>query len=540
MRKFVGLVALFVLMLMVTTTVWGEGEYFLYDLEKNRILVMNPGEAGFSTGLSLEKNPELMMNTGDDHYLALFAPLVTTDKQGRITAYHRPGQLILFNAGSGRTQDLLDIGYAPYKWAFTADHLQFFITYRPKPNEPYELLHYDVMTGKAERLPKFTNQIRGLELSEDGSRIWALVGSGSQEPPRMLNLSYNPLAIKSQLPLGLNPESLYVLSSERAVVLDSGKEGGTTYGSLKLLDPVNNRVVEERRFKPQKAYFNWYPEERVLIAGIDEQSKSRCYKVNRDGFRYYEIPSSWMSLEYLSDQDRLLVLTAENLKLIDYPNSATWVMETGGLNDTPENYQLTRLPGSNLAVIYCPKNGETKFLDLDRKQPVKKVKSGRGGVQFLNALCFNFRSAQTVITTNSGTNRFFVLNQATRDITIFDRNFKRLGYLVPPEPPLAMYQIRQSTLQTLVVTAKRLYRIDEAKLALVPIYEFKYRATPAFFQEETGRIVFMTNQELLVLDPGTLKVQNNFYMFGDPKAQYTKLEPGERRYYFIRPLDPGY
>ena len=104
MRKFVGLVALFVLMLMVTTTVWGEGEYFLYDLEKNRILVMNPGEAGFSTGLSLEKNPELMMNTGDDHYLALFAPLVTTDKQGRITAYHRPGQLILFNAGSGRTQ----------------------------------------------------------------------------------------------------------------------------------------------------------------------------------------------------------------------------------------------------------------------------------------------------------------------------------------------------------------------------------------------------------------------------------------------------
>jgi hypothetical protein len=539
-KRLLKSLSLTILLLSLISSGVGAKEYFLYDLEKNKILVMGDQETVFTERTDLEKNPDMMMQTSiPNKYLAIHLPGYEQDKQGRIVKYFQPGQLIVIDLNTGRTEDLVELGYPPFIRAGTRDRRHFFIVYQSKPDGMPELLHYNTAEMKSEKLTAFAKQVKLIELSDDQKQLYLVTAPDQSNPNyQLLTVNYAPLEVKNTLTIENNPVSLYVLGNDRIVLVDTNPKvsNSSSNGSVKLIDTKNNTIIEERKFKFQKSRIQWFGEEKTLILIAEDNKKSRCYKINNDGFRYYEIPDNWIESYYFTKQDILYILTQENLKVIEYQNSATRIVDTDGPNNDPENFHLYYLPNSNFAIIYCFKNGVVKFLDITKNKIIKKVNCGRTGIKFLNALLLSKEDTNTVVTTNQSASKFFILNRATSDITVFNDSFKRLGFIVPSEPPLAMYQIKLPVLQTVVVTEKKIYKINDQDLTLIPVYQFKGKSEPALFMDEPKRVILMTNLELIVLDPGSLAVKNSFYLYIGPNEKYTKLKPGERRYYFIHSL----
>lgn len=539
MKPFKSVILLLLLLLFTTGGVWVWGnEYFLYDLEKNKILVLGDGESAFMEKMDLGKNPDMMMRTNNPNvYLAIFAPRYEKDKQGRIIRYLQPGQLVIVDLKTRRTEDLVELGYPPLNHTYTPDRSHFFITYRTKPGGPPELLHYDIAAMKSEKFTRLKQSIKLLEISGDSKQVYLVTAADENTSAQLHTFTYSPLAVKNTLSLESNPVNLYVLGNDRVALIEviSKASRSTPNGFVKLIDMLNNTIVEERRFKFLKSSVQWVPNEKKLILIADDNQKSRCYKIANDGFRYYEIPGDWIEAEYFPPKDLLYILNENNLKVIDYQNSATWTIATGS-NSSPEKFHFHRLPNSKLAMIYCYENGVIKFLDTDTNKLLTQVKSGRPGIKFLNAIAFSSKSTETVVTTNPKANRFFILNRATNDITVFDDKFKRLGFIIPPEPPLNMYQVEKPGLQTMLVTGQKIYQINDQNLTLKPVYQFAAPAQPKIFMEEDKRIIFMTTQEMLVLDPATLVPKNTFHLYTAPDAQFTKLKTGDQRYFIIESL----
>ncbi len=533
--KSAGLMIL--LLLLSSGGVWAN-EYFLYDLEKNKILVMGNEETAFTERMDLEKNPDMLMRTKHpDRFLAVYAPRFQQDKQGRIIKYYQPGNLTIINLSTGRTEDLVELGYLPFMHAYTKDHRDFFMIYQGQPNGMPELLYYNTSALKSKKLTSFAKQIRLLEVSEDQKNLY-IVTSPERDKYQLLTVNIASLEIKNSLTLDNHPDNLFVLGNDRIALIDTHPKGSNsrTNGSVKLIDTQNNSIIEERKFTFVKGQFQWYSDVKTLIIITADKKMSRCYKLTREGFRYYQIPDEWIDYSYLAAKDLLYILTTDSLKVIDYKNSATRMVNTEGPNDDPENYHFYHLPNSNWAIIYCVKTGDVKFFDIQNNKIVKKVNCGRTGIKILKTLLMSMDDTGTVVTINQSATRFYILNRATNDITVFDESFKRITYIVPREPLLAMYQVRQPNLETIVITEKGVYRINEQDATLAPIYQFISLSQPAFFQEEAKRIILMTNQELLVIDPVSFTIKNKFDLFIGANEKYTRLKPGDQRYYFIRPL----
>jgi hypothetical protein len=536
---------------LLSTVVLGK-DYFLYDLEKNKILFMGANQMVFIEKFEMAKNPDLMLQTGDPNKcLAVFLPKegTTEDKKvkGKEEKAGQPAQLILYNMGTGRTEDLLELGYAPFKWAYTTDHQHFFISYKPTPSsETLELLHYDILHMNEERLTGFAHQLIDLVFAEKEDKLYALAGGDPKNPPQFLTLSYSPLKAETTMPVGQNPQSIFVLGPDRVVLVDADTSGSkkSKEGSVKIINPLDNTVIEECKIKPLKTVTQWYQKEKVLIVCVDEDvpPKSRCFKVTAEGFRYYEISTDWVGLNYLPDRDILYVLNANDLKVIDYKNSSTRNFATEGSNIYEEGrktygYKFYRLPDSNLAIIYCFENGNVKFFDIEKNLVLKNVNCGRVGAKIMNYLALRYNMAtDTVVTTDPARTKFYILNRATKDITVFDKDFKRISYIVPPETVVGMFQIKKPTIKTLIATTKKIYKLDDEKLTLTQIHEFKNEIEQISFFDEEKRSIILTDKELLVLDPATLSVKNRFHLFGDPDQKYTKLKQGVKRYYFIPAL----
>jgi len=165
----------------------------------------------------MEKNPDRMMPTNDpDKYLAIFAPEVKRGKEKDA----QKGQLILYNINSGRTEDLVELGYGPFNWVYTKDHKHFFITYRPAlTSDYYELLHYNIAEKTTEKLADFAKNVNDLVLSYDETRLYALIPgdekSKDKEPGKVQVLSFGPLAVVTTLQMDVNPQALFVLGPEK-------------------------------------------------------------------------------------------------------------------------------------------------------------------------------------------------------------------------------------------------------------------------------------------------------------------------------------
>lgn len=518
-------------------------EFFLYDHEQNLILNINDNSREeMIKSIGLTKNPDSMMAIGIPHrYLAVFKSMqIRKDKE---QIFYQPGKIVVFDAKVGRSEDLVEIGFAPYQWVYTKDRLHFFIAYYLSPKkEGVEILHYDFKENKVERISGITGAINDLQITYEEDALLAIVDS-KDSVRKLVRIQISPFQIKSGFEIGTGAERIYVLGPSRAALLNINKKKSRKYGSgvIKIIDTYGNALVEERTLiHPNIAVF-WYEENRSLFVTNGLISNGlmvgRIYKVTGAGIRQHQISSPWASFNYQLEQDRVYVLNDSSLTLIDYQNNFSRTFKLDGPNYYPDqfSYYFQRLFQTNLAIIACFEKGYLKFYDLEKNQVLKSVNCGRTGKRVINKLTFRGnRRSQTALTTNQWQTRFYVLNRATQDITVYNHEFNVEKYIIPAEPPLAIFQITQPTIQTLVVTAKGLYRVDEDNLDLVPVTVFASEISKAHYLEEKEGLLFLyTDGFLMIIEPEELQVKHCFYFYGDPDQKYTKLGDSERRYYFI-------
>lgn len=529
--------------IFLTPTIGSTREYFLYDHEQNEILNINDNlKTGNIKKIGLTKNPDLMMSTGvPDKFLTVFNSHQVWNDKGQ-TGFQQ-GKIILFNAKTGRTEDLLEIGFTPYHWVSTKDRLHFFIAYYSSPKkESLEILHYSVSEKKATKVQGITGEIVDLKLTYDENKLLAMINP-VKTPQELVTFQITPLQIKSKLEIGLKSEHLYILGPDRAALVGFNQHRAkkNEFGVIKIIDTYGNAIVEKRKLSSPNIGAYWYEKNRSLFVtnGLltNKLMEGRIYKVTGAGIRQHQISRPWAGFSYLPEQDCSYILNDTTLTMIDYTKNFSKTFEVGQANYYPGqfHYYFQRLPQTNLAVIACFEKGYLKFYDLEKNQVLKNATCGRNGIRFLNSLTFKGDlESRTVVTTNRWQSRFYVLNCATQDITVYDQAFNILKYLIPEEPPLAMFQVNRPALQILVVTAKHLYKIDEENVNLVPVADFSLEITKAiYFEENKESLILYTDRLLMVLEPENLTVKNYFYLYGDPKEKYTKLKSDQRRYYFI-------
>ncbi len=542
-KKFFILIIFFWLL---TPTIGLTREYFLYDHEKNVILnVKDNLKAETIKTIGLNKNPNMMMATGiSEQYLAVFDSQKIGGEKGE--TFYEPGKIIIFNAKVDRTNDFLEIGFAPYQWVYTKDRLHFFIAYYPSPKkEAVEFLHYDFKEQKATKIQGIACEIVDLQLTYDENALLAIIDSG-KSVRELLKFQITPFQLKSRLEIGARTERLYTLGPDRVALISINKQRSrkSKPGTIKIIDTFANAVVEERKlFYPNTGAY-WYENSRSLFVtnGILNNGlmEGRIYRITGGGIRQHQISRPWAGFSFLPDQGRLYILNDTTLTLIDYPNNFSRTYKIDGPNYYPGqfHYFFQRLPQTDLAIIACFEKGYLKFYDLENNLVLKSVKCGRSGKRFINSITFKGDlQSKTAVTTNQWQSRFYVLNRATQDITVYDQEYDLEKYLVPQEPPLAMFQINQPNLYTLVVTTDGLYKIDEENVNLVQVADFSMKISQVhYFEEKDGVIFLYTNGFLMVLESENIQVKHCFYLYGDPSEKYTKLNNNERRFYFIPEL----
>lgn len=520
-------------------------DFFLYDHERNTIVNLNDDLQGENIKeIGLIKNPDLIMATGiSDKYLAVYNSSRIKNVKGH--TIFQPGSLIVFNAKPGKTGDLLEIGFPPYHWTYTKDRSHFFIAYYTSPQkEQMEILHYDVSEAKSVKVDGIKGEILDLKLTYDEKALLMIVNSVNHQELVAFQIgSFQPT---SRLSIGFKAQQMFILGPDRAALVGFNHQGRKTgSGIIKIIDTYGSAVVEERKLTLPNSGVYWYEKNRSLFVtnGIltGKLMKGRIYKVTgADGIRQHQVARPWAGFSYLPQKDQVYIQNQTGLTLIDYAQNFSKTYNLSGSNYYPGRYHyyFQCLPSANLAIIVCFEKGYLIFYDLEKNQVLKNARSGRTGERILNLLTFKGdMQSRTAATTNHDQTRFYVLNCATRDITVYDQGFNILKYLIPDEPPLAMFQVGQPAMETLVVTAMGLYKIDEEELTLIRVAEFSTVITQVkYFEADRHSVVLYTDRLLLVLKPENFEVKHQFYLYGDPEEKFRKLKNHERRYYFIPEL----
>lgn len=528
-------------------------EYFLYDAEKSKILYMGEKDTVFTETMDFEKNPNLIMKTSDPNkYLAIYAPEDNSKLTDKKDKESNPGQLIIFNIATGRTEDLVELGFWPYRWNYTKDHKHFFITYKPTPDsKSMEMLHYSVEEKKSEKISIPASEVSNLSFNYDESKLYAVanraVNSKKDEMiSDLLIITYSPLTIASTMHFDQKILGLYILSQDRIALLNLDSKHKAK--SLTLISTQDYSIIQEQKLKMIYSWTSWFDKEHVLIVGGFETrnilfglvGQGEFCKVTANEIKFITPAAPWVDFEYLPEKDCLYILSQRHMEVIDFKASTRNKFDTDfntyfDHNGNCHFYQLYRLPDSNLAAIYCSSNSEVKFYDLTANKLIKKVNCGRSGGKKILSSIFEINT-KTTITTNQDSSQYYVLNRATKDITVLDKEFNKPSYIVPREELIGMYQITKPTRRTLVTTGNTVYVIKETETALEPIYNFQVETKETSLYAEEGRLILISDKELLVIDSETLKITNHISLYGDPNEKYTKLQPGARRYYFIRSL----
>jgi hypothetical protein len=389
-------------------------DYFLYDIEKSKILHMGKNETTFTEKIDFEKNPDLIMATNDPNkYLAIYAPEDNSKSKDKKAQESNAGQLIIFNIATGRTEDLVDLGFWPFRWDYTKDYKHFFITYKPSPDsETMELLHYNVGEQKSEKIFIPAPEVSNLSLNYDESSLYVVANQvvNSKKDERtsdLLTVTYSPLTIKNTLSSNQKILGLYVLSQDRIALLNVDVKHKTK--SLTLLNAQDNSTVQEQKLKMIYSLTSWFEKERTLIVGGFEygRGKGQFCKVSTTGIQFTVPITAWVEFEYIPEKDCLYLLSGSQLEVIDYGNSTDQKINTGNNRSSHYYYQLYHIPDSNIITIYSFENSEVKFFDLNENIILKKVNCGRSGIKFL--LNFFNVDAKTVITTNPDKSNYLAI-----------------------------------------------------------------------------------------------------------------------------------
>lgn len=557
MKQFLVVIVILVVISVPAANIFS-ADYFLFDKENNKILFMGAQDNQFTETIDMEKNPNRMMPTGDpNRYLAIFAPEIKRGKENDA----QKGQLILFNIETGRTEDLVDLGYSPFNWVYTKDRRHLFISYRPDLTSGYyEILHYDVADKTTEKLPEYSKELDDLVLSHDETKLYALIpGEDEKNPGKVDVLNYGPLAVETSIQTDLNPYNLFVLSADKFALIDADEKKRKQPGSIKIYNASDNTISEDFKLDPPyKLNCYWYQDDQTLIVVSNTKRRSHALKVSAAGIKINEIPSSWLKFKYVKEMDSLFLYTTNQFVMIDYVQGNMQACDAGTLTAF---YDIGEVPEMKMVVLFSPEGGNVKFINVqDTMKMVKNAACGRASAKFGNFMAnlmvnvvlnygsysysngyyyhnyyiYNvnlFRSGNA-IAANPDEAKFYILRRDTRDITVFHSDAKKPTYIVPGEAPITMIQIRKPNLQTLVVSGKKIYQLNTDD-SLSAIYEFKEPISDCSFRDEENRLIILTDRNLLVLDSAGLEVKNDMFFFGNPDEKYTRLKKGEMRYSII-------
>ena len=570
MRRILIIIMAMVVLSVPVSTIFS-ADYFIFDKETNKILFMGANDTQFMEKIDIEKNPNLMMPTNDpDEYLAIFAPKVKKGKEKNA----QKGQLILFNVKSGKTEDLVDLGFGPFNWTYTDDHKHFFITYRPMLTSDYfELLHYNIEAKTSETMANFAKKINDLVVSADGSRLYVLIPGDEKDkdktPSEVQVISFGPLAVEKTLPMDVNPQALFALSPEKFVVIDADEKNNKKSGDIKVFKSADCSLSDDFKFDaPYKVKNYLYKDYHTLITMVDAKvdtpsQKSFACKITSDGMKTTEIPDRWHDAKYYKDsaKDYLFLFTVGQFIIMDYTQDKLLKCK---IDLSSIYYNINYLPETNLAILFPTQSGNVKFIDLNLNEPklVESLSCGRtiakfgnflsdlvvsvalselasvGSMGYYNIYAVNLFHGGVSVATVPDNSKYYILSRNTRDITIIPATFafEKPIYIVPQDPPLAMYQVKRPALQILIVSGNEIYQLNTADDSLKSVHAFKELVNDCLFFEGANRLIILTDRDLLVIDPATLEVKNDLMLWGDPDQKYTRLKKGEQRYYFIPTL----
>jgi hypothetical protein len=578
-RKVPLMLLLLLLMVLISTCAFAE-EYFLYDAEGQKILFMGGKSTEFVEKLEMNKNPDYLMPTQDpDKFLTIYMPEIAGEQKSKTDEdTSKAGELVLFNVATGRTEDLIQMGFSPFTYEYTEDHKHFIITYRTSRSNDaqFEMLYYNIPEKKSQKvtLPKWTKEVNQILISPENDQILLLLDNKKRRQtlkesksgfgafgkvsgtPELMAISLTSLEVKKEVPLESCPLQMYMISPERAVLLcqnyleiTDAKDRRGDYlgaGTIKIMNLKDFSVTKEyKTYADYNIYRHFYSKDKVLIlnyyateSGLRRDIREIYLKIDaKDAIlKEFDIPTG--RFEYLADKNCLYIITEDNLIIIDYKSGDVIPCETGSNNSDGGFYGFMRIPDTDIAVIYKFEKSTVKFIDLNANRMIKKVTCGRGLLKALKSVFLGFAGrntgTETTISVSPDKSKYFIYNKLSDDITVYDQNYEKQTFIVVKNDNcLGMYLIQKPALQTVIVGKKKIYKLDYENNEPVPIYTFTKGAQAAYLFSDETRSIVLSDNEIIVLDSETLEVKNNFTMFVQKKEPGMKLKPGEQRYYFI-------
>jgi hypothetical protein len=540
--------------------------YCLFDKENSQLLLMGKDDVQFTKKIDIGEKPDQILPTNDPNkYMAIYTP--QAPKKGEEKNALK-GELILFNSSTLKKEDSIELGYAPFTWVYTKDNKHLYISSRPSlESTSLELLHYDISQEKIEKLPNFTNHLDSICLSYDETKLFALIkgDNKAKTPGEILVLETSPLAISNKIVTTLNPQGLFFLNSQKIVLVDADEKNKKQQGVLQVINQSDYSTIEKYSFPvPYKISNNWYADDQTLITIADTPGKqSIIYKITPEKTQTFTTKTDWLSVKYIKDKDQLFILAKDTFRVVDFNSKKETVCVTGDNRyedpfsssyNNYYNYEMKYIPVLNSVMIYCKEGGKVKLVDLGQNQMSHSATYGRRGAKFghfmanifvnalFNAPFYMYTPIQSSNIYNEGTSvisdtqrtMYFILSLYTKDVTVFDKNFQNPKYIVvPDEKPIALFQVNKLNPQNWLVTDKRIYLINPDDLSLKPIFDFKVKINSCVFFEEEKRLIALTDQEIVVIDPSNLEIENSRLLYGEPSEKFTHLQNGEKRYHFI-------
>lgn len=424
------------------------------------------------------------------------------------------------------------------------------VSYQTSPKEQNsELLKYNLLEMKEEKLP-LPGKILDTAISNDGQYLYAInYSKETNNKFTILNrISVSPLKLESTLDVGQNAYEIHLLSRERMAIIgiNHNKTVFNPVGSVKLIDTSKNKIVAQQELNLDYATVEKDPKNNVIyivnykfstwdvFGAKSVKGKYSLLRIDPNGIQVKDSAQAFIGLKYIDSLDSLFVLNGSSLRIINYREARDNEYETGKnyeftKNDEYRGYEMHLMPNSNLLAIIDPVFYQVKFFDLNQNKVLSEVKSGHGGKKFLNRATdigklkslvdlvelisvinhpFFNDTLKTIVAYHPVSQKSYIFNEMTSDITIYDQSFKKKGRITPEEEMVSMFQSSDEKGDIFVSTRERLYRLNCDTDTLMPILTFGNEIKKDSLLIRDNYLFYLSDQELAVIDVNNYQVKS--------------------------------